>query len=100
MSSQDKQTLAEAEIESLEKAVAKAGAIKDTNEKARAYRESIMAAMKFLRQGVDELETIVDADIYFPSNPFFKILHDTVLPSISYIVGNNREKNIPPDDLD
>jgi len=38
---------------------------------------------------------IVEGDIYLPTNALFKILHDTVLPSISYMVEKNEVVIIP-----
>ena len=38
---------------------------------------------------------ILKGDIYLPANALFQILHDTVLPSISYIIENNEIVIIP-----
>ncbi len=38
---------------------------------------------------------IVEGDIYLPTNALFKILHKTVLPSVSYIVKDNQLVIIP-----
>jgi N-acetylmuramoyl-L-alanine amidase len=38
---------------------------------------------------------IVEGDIYLPTTALFQILHDTVLPTISYIVENNELVIIP-----
>jgi N-acetylmuramoyl-L-alanine amidase len=38
---------------------------------------------------------IVEGDIYLPTNALFQILHDTVMPSVSYIVEKNEIVIIP-----
>lgn len=55
-------------IEKLEKAVSDSKAIDDVTKQAESYREKVIPAMMELRKPTDELETIVDADIWpFPS---------------------------------
>ena len=51
-------------IETLEKAVAKAGKIQDVSKKAEDYRDNVIGAMQSLRASADELETIVNADLW------------------------------------
>jgi glutamine synthetase len=48
----------------LEKAIAEAKVMEDTLKKATAYRDSVAPAMKALRKASDELETLVDAEIW------------------------------------
>ena len=52
------------EVDYLEKNVKIVHAIKDLNEKAIAYREKIVTCMDRLRENVDELEMIVDKDMW------------------------------------
>ncbi len=51
-------------IADLEKAMTEAKAIGDVLNKAEAYRDSVAPAMKALRKVADELETIVDAEVW------------------------------------
>ncbi len=51
-------------IESLENVVKKAVATKDTAAQAKEYHNNIVPAMQSVRKAADELETIVDADIW------------------------------------
>ena len=51
-------------IELLEKAVEKAAKIEDAAKQAEDYRDSVIVAMQALRKPADELETIVDADLW------------------------------------
>jgi len=51
-------------IASLEKAVAGAYTIGDVSQRAKSYSDIVIDAMKQLRQTADELETIVDADLW------------------------------------
>ncbi|MHC4220874.1 MAG: glutamine synthetase III family protein [Planctomycetota bacterium] len=51
-------------LEALEKATAKAGEIEDTTKQADAYKASVIPAMQAVRDSADQLETIVDADIW------------------------------------
>ena len=51
-------------ISELEEVVAKAGTLTDTTKKARLYRDKVIPAMQALRLTADELETIVDADLW------------------------------------
>ena len=51
-------------IESLEDAVTKAGAIKDAPKRAERCHDSIRPAMQAVRQASDELENIVDAELW------------------------------------
>jgi glutamine synthetase len=48
----------------LEKAIAEAKAVGDTQKRATAYRDSVAPAMKALRKAADELETLVDAEVW------------------------------------
>ncbi len=48
----------------LEKAIAEAKGLGDILEKATAYRDSVAPAMKALRKAADELETLVDAEVW------------------------------------
>ena len=51
-------------LEDLKKATAKAQSIDDNQEKAESYKSEVMAAMAELRKPVDELEMIVDKDVW------------------------------------
>ena len=51
-------------IESLEAAVAKAGDEGDSDKQARLFRDEVIPAAGAVRAAADELETIVDADIW------------------------------------
>ena len=51
-------------IESLEDAVTKAGAIKDAPKRAERCHDSVRPAMQAVRQAADELENIVDAELW------------------------------------
>jgi glutamine synthetase len=51
-------------IESLEEAVEKASGIGDVAEQARFYREGVFSAMETVRESADELEKIVDTDLW------------------------------------
>jgi len=51
-------------IESLEDAVTKAGAIKDAPKRAAQCHDSVRPAMQAVRQAADELENIVDAELW------------------------------------
>lgn len=51
-------------IESLEKAVEKASGIGDVAEQAQFYRDSVFSAMEAVRKSSDELEKIVDTDLW------------------------------------
>ncbi len=51
-------------IETLEKAVVKAGEIEDFTAQAEDYRDSVIPAMDAVRAPADELESIVDADLW------------------------------------
>ncbi len=51
-------------IEALEKTVAKAGKMGDTTRQAEDYKDNVIPAMQAVRESADELETIVDADIW------------------------------------
>ena len=57
-------------IEALEKSVQQAGAIGNSFEKAEGYYNCVIPAMRSVRQAADELEKIVDADLWpLPSYP-------------------------------
>ncbi|MDD5459483.1 MAG: glutamine synthetase III [Phycisphaerae bacterium] len=51
-------------IENLEKAVAKASSFGDIEKKAKSYSTDVVAAMLMVRQTADELESIVDAELW------------------------------------
>ena len=51
-------------IEILENNIAEATGIKDAYTKAKTCHDKVISAMKALRQTVDQMETIVDADIW------------------------------------
>jgi glutamine synthetase len=51
-------------VADLEKAIAEAKAVQDVPNRAEAYRDSVAPAMKALRKIADELETIVDAEVW------------------------------------
>ncbi len=51
-------------IESLEEAVEKASGIGDVAEQAQFYRDRVFSAMETVRESADELEKIVDADLW------------------------------------
>lgn len=51
-------------IDKLEKSRADVCEIEDNSKRAAAYKDKVVSAMKTLRSVVDELETIVDADIW------------------------------------
>ena len=51
-------------IDELEKVTAAASGIEDNSKQAAAYKEKVVPAMQVLRDTADELETIVDADIW------------------------------------
>jgi glutamine synthetase len=51
-------------IADLEKAITGAKAVGDVLNRAEAYRDSVAPAMKALRKNADELETIVDAEVW------------------------------------
>ncbi len=51
-------------IEALEAAVEKAQNIKKPNMQARSYRDDVIPAMLALRKPADELETLVDAEVW------------------------------------
>jgi glutamine synthetase len=51
-------------IESLEEVVEKASGIADAAEQARFYRESVFSVMEKVRESADELEEIVDTDLW------------------------------------
>ena len=55
---------AKAGLEDLKKATAKAQSIDDNQEKAEIYKSEVMAAMAELRKPVDELEMIVDKEVW------------------------------------
>ncbi|WP_303137022.1 glutamine synthetase III [uncultured Eubacterium sp.] len=55
---------AKAGLEDLKKATAKAQSIDDNQEKAESYKSEVMAAMAELRKSVDELEMIVDKEVW------------------------------------
>ena len=55
---------AKAGLEDLKKATAKAQSIDDNQEKAESYKSEVMAAMAELRKPVDELEIIVDKEVW------------------------------------
>ena len=55
---------AKAGLEDLKKATAKAQSIDDNQEKAESYKSAVMAAMAELRKPVDELEMIVDKEVW------------------------------------
>jgi len=51
-------------VDSLEKVVTSAGGTEDVVAQAEDYRDNVIPAMQAVRQASDELETIVDADIW------------------------------------
>ena len=51
-------------IDELEKVTTAASGIEDNSKQAAAYKEKVVPAMQVLRDTADELETIVDADIW------------------------------------
>ena len=51
-------------IEALEQAVDKAGKMKDISKRAELYRDLVIEAMALLRKAADELETILDANLW------------------------------------
>ena len=51
-------------LEDLKKATAKAQSIDNNQEKAESYKSEVMAAMAELRKPVDELEMIVDKEVW------------------------------------
>jgi glutamine synthetase len=51
-------------IEKLEKITASAGSESDTIKQAELFRENVTVAMQSVRVAADELETIVDADLW------------------------------------
>ena len=51
-------------VETLAKAVAKADGITDASKQAEDYRDSVIPAMQAVREFADELEKIVDADLW------------------------------------
>jgi len=51
-------------IESLEEAVEKASGIGDVAEQAQFYRDGVFSAMETVRESADELEKIVDTDLW------------------------------------
>jgi glutamine synthetase len=51
-------------IDSLEQALVKAAAMKDIPKQAELYRDTVVPAMTALRNPADELEEIVDADLW------------------------------------
>ena len=53
-----------ARLEDLKKATAKAQSIDNNQEKAESYKSEVMAAMAELRKPVDELEMIVDKEVW------------------------------------
>lgn len=55
---------AKAGLEDLKKATAKAQSVDDNQEKAESYKSEVMAAMAELRKPVDELEMIVDKEVW------------------------------------
>ena len=55
---------AKAGLEDLKKATAKDQSIDDNQEKAESYKSEVMAAMAELRKPVDELEMIVDKEVW------------------------------------
>ncbi len=55
---------AKAGLEDLKKATTKAQSIDDNQEKAESYKSEVMAAMAELRKPVDELEMIVDKEVW------------------------------------
>lgn len=55
---------AKAGLEDLKKATVKAQSIEDNQEKAESYKSDVMAAMAKLRKPVDELEMIVDKEVW------------------------------------
>jgi len=52
------------DISKLDTARAKAADLKDATKQARLYREKVIPSMETLRSTADELETIVDADLW------------------------------------
>ncbi len=54
----------ESSVEALDRAVDKAAGTKGVEKHAERYREDVVPAMAVLRQGADELETIVDAKLW------------------------------------
>jgi len=57
-------------VEVLENAVAKAAKIDDACEQAENYHQNVVPAMQAVRKDADELETIVDADLWpLPTYP-------------------------------
>jgi glutamine synthetase len=57
-------TVLEQRIETLSEAIAKAAATHETEAKAKSYRDDVLPAMGALRTVVDELETMVAADLW------------------------------------
>ena len=51
-------------IEALRKADASAAAERDVEKRAKAFRDQVIPAMKALRSPVDQMETMVDADLW------------------------------------
>ncbi len=51
-------------IGALESALGKAGKIAEISKRAKEYRDSVIPAMQELRRFADELEMIVDADLW------------------------------------
>jgi glutamine synthetase len=51
-------------VDSLEKALAKAGAMNDVHKQAELYKDTVVGAMKALREPADELEKVIDADLW------------------------------------
>ncbi|MBL7187963.1 MAG: hypothetical protein ISS70_16695 [Phycisphaerae bacterium] len=52
------------DISQLEKAAARAKKLTDTTKRAGLYRDKVIPAMQALRATADELETMVDADLW------------------------------------
>jgi len=51
-------------VAKLDKAVAKAGSIENPTRQAEDYKNNVIPAMQAVRESADELETIVDADMW------------------------------------
>jgi glutamine synthetase len=51
-------------IETLEKATAKAADVEGSEAQAESYRDDVIPAMNAVRAAADELETLVDADLW------------------------------------